>query len=68
MSLYSIYIIGFLIALFLAAIWSFVDKQKPPAFWDFLAKLIARALVLFVLLVIIVGFFALVMGGLPTIS
>jgi len=60
MSLYSIYAIGLLISLLLGSIWSFVDKEKPPTFKEFTAKLLARSLVLFVLLVIIVGFFALI--------
>ncbi len=65
MSLYTVYAFGFLVALFLGSVWSFLDKQKPPTVWEFLAKLFARAVVLFVLLVIIVGFFALVLGGMP---
>lgn len=68
MSLYTTYSIGFLISLFLGSIWSFVDKKKPPTFKEFFAKLIARALVVFVLIVIIVGFFALLLGGIPAIS
>lgn len=60
MSLYSAYALGLLVALFLAAIWSFLDKQKPPTVKEFVAKFFARALVLFVLIMIIVGFFALI--------
>jgi len=66
MNLYNIYILAFLASLLLGAIWSFLDKNKPPSFWEFTAKLLARALVIFVLLVIILGFFALLSAGLST--
>lgn len=68
MSLYTIYAIGLLISFFLGSIWSFVDKNKPPTAKEFLAKLVARSCVLFALIVIIVGFFALILGGLPANS
>jgi putative flippase GtrA len=68
MSLYSVYAIALLIAIFLGSIWSFVDRKKPPTLLEFIAKLVARALVLFVLIVIIVGFFALISGGVPAMS
>ena len=68
MSLYTVYAIGLLISFLLGSIWSFVDKKKPPTVKEFLAKLVARALVLFVLIMIIVGFFALVLGGVPAMS
>ena len=60
MSLYNVYVLCLLIALFLGAIWSFLDKEKPPTLKEFIAKFFARSLVLFVLLMIIVGFFALI--------
>jgi len=63
MSLYAIYAFGSLVSLFLGAVWSFLDKKKPTTFWEFFAKLIARALVLFVIIVIVVGFFALLSAG-----
>jgi len=65
MSLYTMYSFGLLVALFFGAVWSFFDKQKPPTKKEFIAKLLARALVLFVLIVIIVGFFALLLVGFP---
>ena len=68
MSLYTIYAFGLLVSLFFGAVWSFLDKNKPPSFREFFAKLIARALVLFVIIVIIVGFFALLFAGLPSQS
>jgi len=64
MNLYNIYILAFLVSLLLGAVWSFLDKNKPPSFWEFAAKLLARSLVIFVLLVIILGFFALLSAGL----
>lgn len=63
MSLYGVYGIGLLAAFFLAAIWSFLDRQKPPTVGEFVLKWLARAFVLFVLIVIIVGFFALLWTG-----
>ncbi len=67
MSLYSAYAIGLLASLFLAAIWSFLDKQKPPTLKEFVAKYFARALVLFVIIMIIVGFFALIFVAGPSL-
>lgn len=58
MSLYQVYLVCLFVALFLAAIWSFLDKQKPPRVVEFVLKWLARSLVLFVLLMIVVGFFA----------
>jgi len=66
MPLYDIYFICLLVSLFLGAVWSFLDKQKPSKMWEFIAKWLARSLVLLVILVIIVGFFALVSAGLST--
>ncbi|SHI59720.1 hypothetical protein SAMN02745165_00510 [Malonomonas rubra DSM 5091] len=68
MSLYNIYTICFLVSLLLGAVWSFLDKNKPSKILEFIAKWLARSLVLFVLLVIIVGFFALVSAGLSAKS
>lgn len=62
MSLYTMYAFGLLAAFFLGSVWSFWDPKKPPTVKEFLAKLLARAMVLFVIIVIIVGFFALVQG------
>ncbi len=62
-SLYSIYTIGISIAVILALIWSFVlDKNKPPTVKEFVAKLVARWLLITVLFVVIVGFIDLSFG------
>jgi len=59
MPLSTTYLIAFAVSFVLGAVWSFVDKQKPPRAWEFVAKLVVRSLFLFVLIVIVIGFFAL---------
>jgi len=62
-SLSSIYIIGFSIAVLLALVWSFIlDKNKPPTIKEFIAKLVARGLLFAVLLLVIVGFLNIAFG------
>lgn len=56
MGLDTIYTIGIPVALVMALIWSFIlDKQKPPTIKEFIAKFLARALVLIILFSVVVG-------------
>lgn len=62
-NLYSTYIIGTLIAAILALIWSFIlDKNKPATTKEFIAKLVARGLLIAVLFVVIMGFLNIAFG------
>lgn len=65
MPLSTIYLIALIVSFVLGTIWSIVDKQKPPRAWEFFVKLIVRSLFLFVLIVIVVGFFALLSLVIP---
>lgn len=66
MDLIPIYIIGLSIVFVMALVWSFIlDKNKPPTKKEFLAKLIARALVLAVFFAVIVGVLSVAMMKLP---
>ena len=63
MSPEHIYIVGISVAVGMALIWSFVlDKQKPPTVKEFIAKLIARALLFIALIAIFMGFLSLAFG------
>ena len=63
LSIHSIYTIGISIVVVLALIWSFIlDKNKPPTVKEFVAKLVARWLLIAVLFVVIVGFLDLAFG------
>ena len=58
-----IYKIGFLVAFIMAALWSFVfDKNKPATAKEFVAKLVARALLIAVLFTVLMGFCYLAFG------
>ena len=62
-----IYKIGFLVAFFIAALWSFVfDKNKPKTTKEFVAKLIARALLVAVLFAVLMGFCYIAFGMFKT--
>ena len=66
MEIGTIYQIGIPIALVMAALWSFVfDKDKPPTKKEFLAKLVARALLFIVFLAVIVGVLSLALADRP---
>ena len=65
MPLSNIYLVALAASFVLGTIWSVVDKQKPPKAWEFIAKLIVRSLFLFVLIVIVIGFFALLQLVIP---
>lgn len=67
MPLSSIYLVALGVSFVLGTIWSIVDKQKPPRAWEFIAKLVVRSLFLFVLVVIVIGFFALLQLVIPKI-
>jgi len=57
LSIHSIYTIGISIAVVLALIWSFIlDKNKPPTIKEFVAKLLARGVLIVVLFVVVMGF------------
>jgi len=59
----SVYETGLVTAFVLALLWSFVlDKNKPPTTKEFLAKLVARALLIAVLFVVGMGFLYLAFG------
>ena len=63
MDVTTIYTIGISTAVIIALLWSFVlDKNKPPTAKEFVAKLVARALVLVVILAVVVGVITLAMG------
>ena len=67
MDIGSIYIIGIPVAILIALLWSFVfDKQKPPTVKEFIAKLLARALLLIVMLAFVVGVLSLALPDPPT--
>lgn len=69
MDLGSVYTIGIPIAFVMALLWSFVfDKKKPPTTKEFIAKLVARALVIIVLFAIAVGFLSLALIKSPVAS
>jgi len=58
-----VYKIGFLVAFIMAALWSFVfDKNKPTTAKEFVAKLVARALLIAVLFTVLMGFCYLAFG------
>ncbi len=58
-----VYKIGFLAALSMAGLWSFIfEKNKPPSTKEFIAKLIARALLIAVLFTVLMGFCYLAFG------
>jgi len=62
-----IYKIGFLVAFVMAALWSFVfDKNKPSTAKEFVAKLVARALLIAVLFTVLMGFCYLAFGMFKT--
>lgn len=56
MDLGTVYTIGIPTAFIMALIWSVLDKQKPPTKKEFVAKLVARALLFIVFLAVSVGF------------
>lgn len=56
MDLKTVYIIGLICSFLIAITWSFLDKKKPPTAKEFIAKLVARALVVAVLFAVSVGF------------
>jgi len=63
----TIYIIGILIAIISALIWSFIlDKNKPLKVGEFVAKFLARGLLIAFLYVVVVGFIYLAFGTFPT--
>ncbi len=63
LDLYSIYTIGISIAVILALIWSFLlDKNKPLTIKEFVAKLLARGILIVVLFVVVMGFLDLAFG------
>ena len=62
-SLYYVYAIGASITIFLGLLWSFIfDKHTPPTVGEFVAKLAARILFLFVLFAVFMGFLYLAFG------
>ncbi|MCK4502726.1 MAG: hypothetical protein KAU22_06790 [Desulfuromonadales bacterium] len=63
MDLVVIYKVGLIVAVAMALLWSFVfDKKKPATAKEFVAKLIARALLIVVLFVVLMGFCYLAFG------
>ncbi len=66
MEIGTLYKIGIPIALVMAALWSFVfDKNKPSSKKEFIAKLVARALLFIVFLAVIVGVLSLALVDRP---
>ncbi len=56
MDISTIYTIGIPVAFVMALLWSLLlDKKKPPTKKEFVAKLVARALLLIVFLAVTVG-------------
>jgi hypothetical protein len=52
-----LYMVGLLVVVLLAIVWSFVwDRHKPAAIKEFVAKLLARALFLALVYAILVSF------------
>ncbi len=59
----TIYTVGCIVAVLLAMLWSFVfDKNKPASVKEFIAKLVARALLIVVLFAVFMGFLYLAFG------
>ena len=62
----TIYIVGILIAVISAMIWSFIlDKNKPSKVGEFVAKFVARGLFIAFFYVVLVGFIYLAFGTFP---
>ncbi|MCD6187334.1 MAG: hypothetical protein J7K09_04130 [Desulfuromusa sp.] len=62
----TIYIIGVLIAVISALIWSFIlDKNKPQKVGELIAKFMVRGLFIAFFYVIVVGFIYLAFGTFP---
>ena len=60
---YYVYAVGALMTTIAGLLWSFVfDKHKPPTVGEFVAKLVARILFLFVLFAVFMGFLYLAFG------